>query len=79
MSIATVSSKGQITLPSEARRATGICAHDRVWVRVSAGTIVIEPVADFMALKGVLGDALPALAEEEAMEHAAADHVLEHR
>lgn len=68
MAIATVSSKGQITLPAEAREALGIRAHDRVLVRVHEGAIVIEPVADFFSLKGSLGAALPRDEEEQHMQ-----------
>lgn len=72
MSVATVSSKGQITLPAEARRAVGVRAGDRVLVRVRDGAIVIEPVGDFLALKGTLGPALPREQEAEAMQDEAA-------
>jgi AbrB family looped-hinge helix DNA binding protein len=37
MSIATISSKGQITLPAQARKALGIRAHDRIRIRVADG------------------------------------------
>lgn len=72
MSVATVSSKGQITLPAEARRAVGMRAGDRVMVRVLDGAIVIEPVLEFLGLKGTLGPALPAAKEVEAMQQEAA-------
>lgn len=55
MSISTVSSKGQITLPAEARRAVGIRPHDRVFIDVRAEQIVVQPVEDFFKLDGFLG------------------------
>jgi len=55
MSVATVSSKGQITIPSRARRTVGIKAHDRVLIEARGGEIVIRPTAPFMRLEGFLG------------------------
>jgi|JI7StandDraft_1071085.scaffolds.fasta_scaffold601356_1 AbrB family looped-hinge helix DNA binding protein len=76
MAVATISSKGQITLPAEARRAIGVAAGDRVLVRAVDGVIVVEPVVDFLSLRGVLGAALPREAEVARMQDAAADAVL---
>lgn len=75
MSVATVSSKGQITLPAEARRAVGLRAGDRVTVRVRDGAIVVEPVTDFLSLQGTLGPALPQAVEADAMQAEAAHAV----
>ena len=75
MPLATVSSKGQITLPAGARRALGIKTHDRVVVEVSNGAILIRPVRDFFELKGFLGKASSRREEREAMMRAVADHV----
>ena len=58
MSIARVSSKGQITLPVEARKAAGIKPGDRVRIEVVDARIVVDPVGDFLELKGFLGKAL---------------------
>ena len=71
MSVSTISSKGQLTLPASARRALGIHAGDRVTVHVRNGAIVIEPVADFLSMQGCLGPALPRDAELEAMQEEA--------
>lgn len=76
MSVATISSKGQITLPVEARRAVGMQAGDRVRVRVHDGAIIIEPVLDFLGLKGTLGPALPRAEEIDAMQEAATRHAM---
>jgi AbrB family looped-hinge helix DNA binding protein len=59
MPVATISPKGRITLPAEARRAIGLNAGDRVMVNVRDGVIVVERVGDFLALRGTLGRALP--------------------
>jgi len=77
MSVATVSSKGQITLPAAARRALGIEAGDRILLRVRDRSIVIELAPDFLAMKGVAGPALPPSREREAAEQEAAGRVTE--
>jgi AbrB family looped-hinge helix DNA binding protein len=73
MTVAKVSSKGQITLPVDSRRAIGIKPGDRVLIEVKNEAIVIKPLGDFFDLKGFLGKALPLIGErEEAMLAAAA-------
>ena len=73
MAVARVSSKGQITLPAEARRAVGINPHDRVLIEVKNQEIVVKPVEDFFELEGFLGKALPRREERKrAMISAAA-------
>lgn len=67
MTIATVSSKSQITLPAAACRQVGIKPHDRVLVEVREGAIVIVSAPDLMAFKGALGKALPPDIEVERM------------
>jgi AbrB family looped-hinge helix DNA binding protein len=69
MKYSKVSSKGQITLPAEARNAIGIKPHDRVIIEVSDDAIVIRPTQNFYALKGFLGNAHPQ--EEQQMIRAA--------
>lgn len=67
MPVATVSSKGQITLPAESRRSLGIEPNDRVLIEVENDGIVVRPVRDFFELEGFLGKALPAEVEKELM------------
>ena len=67
MSVATLSSKGQITIPSRARRAVGLKAHDRVLIETRGGEIVIRPTAALMHLEGFLGRALAPAEERGAM------------
>jgi AbrB family looped-hinge helix DNA binding protein len=72
VTIATLSSKGQITLPAAARRALGLKAGDRITVEERGGEIVLRPARDFFALKGYLGRARPRDEERSAMRNAAA-------
>ncbi|NQT53333.1 AbrB/MazE/SpoVT family DNA-binding domain-containing protein [bacterium] len=76
MSYATVSSKGQITLPAKMRRALGIKEHDRVCIEAEEDSIVIHRAPDFFELKGFLGPARSAEEEREAMMEAVSRHVL---
>jgi AbrB family looped-hinge helix DNA binding protein len=74
MPFATVSSKGQITLPAASRRRLGIKARDRVAIEVVDDAIVIRPVPDFFDLEGFLGKALPAEEERRRMADGVAEH-----
>jgi len=49
---ATVTSKGQITLPKPVRDALGLKTGDRVLFRVHKGRAVLAKVPDFLALAG---------------------------
>ena len=71
MTIATLSSKGQITLPAAARRALGLRPGDRVIVEERKEEIVIRRARDFFALAGFLGRALPRERERDALRGAA--------
>jgi AbrB family looped-hinge helix DNA binding protein len=75
MSLATVSSKGQITLPAKIRAALGIRSKDKVRVVVRDDEVVIKPVRSFRQLRGSV---LPKEGDErKAMRDAVAQHVLE--
>ena len=74
MSVATVSSKGQITIPSIARRAVGLKAHDRVLIETRGGEVVIRPTTAFMQLEGFLGPALAPAEEWSAMAKRISSH-----
>jgi len=54
MPSSTITSKGQITLPVEVRRALGLRPGDRVSFRTARdGSVVVEPeTVDLMSLKG---------------------------
>lgn len=50
--VATVTSKGQVTLPVSIRRALSIRTGDRLSFAVEADRIVVERAPDFLALAG---------------------------
>ena len=56
MASATITSKGQITVPKEIREALGVRAGDRLAFRARAdGTVVVEAeTVDMMTLRGAL-------------------------
>ncbi len=49
---ATITSKGQMTLPKSVREALGLKEGDRVLFRVLEGRAVLAKVADFLDLAG---------------------------
>lgn len=51
---ATVTSKGQITIPKSVRDALGLKEGDRVLFRVLAGRAVLAKVEDFLDLAGTV-------------------------
>jgi AbrB family looped-hinge helix DNA binding protein len=51
---ATVTSKGQVTLPKSVRQALGLEAGDRVIFRVHEGLAVLAKVPDFLDLAGTV-------------------------
>ena len=50
----TITAKGQITLPAEARRALGLHAGQKVAVRVEGDHLVIDPPRDLESLRSQL-------------------------
>lgn len=59
--IATLSSKGQLTIPAGVRAELGLSAGAMLSVRVEGSTIVIERVSDFLdrlqgSCRGIYGD-----------------------
>jgi len=52
MSTATVTSKGQITLPVNIRRALGIERGDRLAFSIRGDKVEVERAPDFLALAG---------------------------
>ena len=74
MSLATVSSKGQITLPAKVRLKLGIRSRDKVQLFVRENEIVIKPLRSFRQLRGSVsprkGD------QRKAMRDAVAQHVM---
>lgn len=74
MSTATLTSKGQLTLPKEVRTALGVGPGDRVtFVRMEDGNFAVVPATDsVMNLKGLLTKPDRAVTLEE-MESAIAE------
>ena len=76
MTIATISEKGQITLPVAARKAVGMKTRDQVIVEIRGDGILIRPTRDLLAFKGFFGKAASHRAERaSAMRHVAARQV----
>ena len=54
MTYATISSKGQITLPVKFLRGLGLGPKDRIEIEEAQGELRIRKAVDFLALKGSL-------------------------
>lgn len=56
MATATMTSKGQVTIPAEVRQRMGLASGDRIeFVELGAGEFAIKPaIDDVRSLKGVL-------------------------
>lgn len=67
MATATLSSKGQVTLPREVRAALGVSAGDRLdFIRLEDGNYAIVPAShSIRALKGLLPRPARAVSIEE--------------
>ena len=72
MTVATLSSKGQITLPAAARRLLDLHAGDRIVIETHDEQIVMRRAQDFLSWKGRLGKARPREQECQAMRREAA-------
>ena len=75
MSLATVSSKGQVTLPVKVRQKLGISTKDKVQFLIRDDEIIIRPVRSFRELRGTI----PTKRGEsrKTMERAVSKHVME--
>lgn len=67
MTFATLSSKGQLTVPAGARRALGLHPGSRILIETLTDRIVIRTPGDLLALGGVLGKAKSRAEEQRAM------------
>jgi AbrB family looped-hinge helix DNA binding protein len=54
MTIATISEKGQLTLPAKIRRQAKIHPGSKVEVELRAGEIVLHPIKSLLELGGIL-------------------------
>ena len=75
MAIGTISTKGQITLPTHLRQQLGMKPHDRVVIEEYGGAIVIRRAEDFFALEGFLGKALPETEEHNGLLQAVSQRI----
>ncbi|HDZ83762.1 MAG TPA: AbrB/MazE/SpoVT family DNA-binding domain-containing protein [Nitrospirae bacterium] len=73
MRFATISSKGQITLPSNIRNQLDIKPKDKVEIIIKDGEIIIKSVASFRGLRGSIPGKKGSA--RKAMEKAVAKHV----
>ena len=73
MSFATVSSKGQITLPSSIRNRLDIKPKDKVEIVIRDREIVLKSVPSFRTLRGTIPSRTGSA--RKALEQAAAHHV----
>ena len=74
MSFATVSSKGQITLPSSIRNKLDIKPKDKVEIVIRDREIILKSVPSFRALRGSIPRKRGSL--RKTIEQAAANHVI---
>lgn len=72
MTFATLSSKGQLTVPASARKELGLTAGSRVMIEMRDRQIIIRAPQDLFALRGFLGKAKSPEAERKAMAAEAA-------
>jgi antitoxin PrlF len=70
MPSATITSKGQITLPVEIRRALGVGPGDRVSFRTADdGRVVVEPeTLDLLSLKGSVRSRVKGVSVEQMQQ-----------
>lgn len=75
MTLSTISSKGQVTLPAKIRAHLGINTKDKVQILIRDNEIVLKPVKSFRDLRGTIpfkkGNS------REKAEEEVAKHVLE--
>ncbi|MEI7880719.1 MAG: AbrB/MazE/SpoVT family DNA-binding domain-containing protein [bacterium] len=72
MTFATLSSKGQLTVPADARRALGLHAGSRLLIETLGDRIIIRTPGNLLSLSGVLGKAKSRAGEQKAMAGEAA-------
>jgi AbrB family looped-hinge helix DNA binding protein len=67
MTFSTLSSKGQLTVPADARRALGLHPGSRVLIETLGDRIIIRTPGKLLSLGGVLGKAKSRSVEQKAM------------
>lgn len=72
MTFATLSSKGQLTVPAEARRVLGLHPGSRLLIETLGDRIIIRTPGKLLSLGGTLGKAKSRAVEQKAMVGAVA-------
>jgi AbrB family looped-hinge helix DNA binding protein len=75
MRVATISSKGQITLPAQMRKKLNLEPNDRLILETIDDTIVIKKAPDLFELEGFLGKSIGERKEREIVARAVSRHV----
>jgi AbrB family looped-hinge helix DNA binding protein len=75
MQVATISSKGQVTLPAQMRKKLNIKPKDRLVLETVDDTIVIKRAPDLFELEGFLGKSVGERKEREAVARAVSHRV----
>jgi len=50
----SITSQGQISIPAKIRKSLNLDKYSKAYVREENGKVIVEPVEDFMSLKGSL-------------------------
>ena len=72
MTFATLSSKGQLTVPAHSRRVLGLHPGSRMLIETLADRIIIRTPGNLLSFGGVLGKAKSRPVEQKAMAGEAA-------
>jgi len=64
----SITSQGQISIPAKVQRQLGLTRPGKAIVTVEEGKIVVEPLKDFLELKGSLKTNKPPLTSSELHE-----------
>lgn len=64
----SITSQGQVSIPAAIRRQLGLSLGGKAVVSVQDNKMIVEPVPDFLSLKGSLQTNKPALSAREIHE-----------
>ena len=79
MHVATLSSKGQVTLPAQMRKKLNLKPNDRLILETVSDTIVIKRAPNLFELEGFLGKSVGERKEREGLAQAVSGHVRDGR
>ena len=63
-----VTSQGQISIPVQVQRITGLKKNSKASLKVEGNRIIVEPVSDFISMKGNLHTTKKPLSSKELHE-----------